>query len=177
MELVLLLSAGVIINGVHGYLLWSQRHERKWSISVHAIKNRQTYILYVVGHLLAGGLFLLFAKRFFLERYNEPVLFGLVCSTYFFEIVQAVLPSRGRYERPHTIAAYIMWFSFVSAGLLSIFILPVATWGRYLAVLFYLPLVNMLFKAHIDKKKFYSYQMWMVVLFYLSMTSVVISSN
>ncbi len=177
MELVLLLSAGVIINGVHGYLLWSQRHERKWSISVHAVKNRQTYILYVVGHLLAGGLFLLFAKRFFLERYNERVLFGLVCSTYFFEIVQAVLPSRGRYERPHTIAAYIMWFSFVSAGLLSLSILPMEFWARAVAVLVYVPLLIMLYKAHTDRKRFYYYQMTMVVLFYVSMFFVMVGSK
>ncbi|HMT19336.1 MAG TPA: hypothetical protein PKD20_04015 [Candidatus Saccharibacteria bacterium] len=177
MELFLLLSAGVIINGVHGYLLWSQRHERKWSISVHAVKSRQTYILYVAGHMLAGGLFLLFAKRFFLERYNEPALFGLVCSTYFFEIVQAILPSRGRYERPHTVAAYIMWFSFVSAGLLSLAILPVEFWARAVATLVYIPLLAMLYKAHTDRNKFYYYQMTMVILFYVSMFFVVVGSK
>lgn len=176
MELALLLSAGVVINGVHGYLLWSQRHERKWSISVHAIKNRQTYLLYVAGHLVAGGLFLLFAKKFFVERFDNLVLFGLVCSTYFFEIIQAILPSRGSYERPHTAAAYIMWFSFVSAGLLSLYILPIESWARALAVLVYVPLLMMLYKAHTDRKRFYYYQMSMVVLFYMSMFFVVVGS-
>lgn len=177
MELFLLLSAGVVINGVHGYLLWSQRHERKWSISVHAIKNRQTYLLYVAGHLVAGGLFLIFAKKFFVERFDKPVLFGLVCSTYFFEIIQAILPSRGSFERPHTAAAYIMWFSFVSAGLLSIIILPINVFTRSIAVFIYVPLIVMLFKARTNRKKFYFYQMAMVVLFYASMAIIVLGSN
>ena len=171
-----LLLAGILINGVHGYLLWSQRDERKWSISVHAIKNRRTHALYIAGHIFAGFFFLLFAKEFFVNLHNAPALFNLALLTYVFEIIQAILPSKDKYEKAHTIAALLMWLSFVTAGLLSIGFLNINTISRVIAATFYAPLLIMLVRSYFDRSRLYYYQMNMVLLFYGAIFALALGS-
>ena len=166
----------ICVNGMHGYLLWSQRSERKWSISVHAIKSRKDYALYIAGHTLGGLFYVLFAKEFFVNTHNIQGLFYLSLVTYFFEILQALLPSKGKYEMPHSIAALIMWLTFVAAGLISIFTLDITTIARILAIIFYIPLLVMLVRAIFNRNKLYFYQMSMVLLFFAAMFSMVMGS-
>ncbi len=164
------------VNGVHGYLLWSQKHERKWSISTHAARDKQTYLLYVTGHVLGGLFFLLFAYKFFILYHHVYGLFYLVLATYFFEIVQAVLPSKGAYELSHTVSALAMWGLFLLTGAISIFAVPQATLSRVVAGLIYIPLITMLVYSFFNRSRLYFYQMCMVLLFYASVTVIVIGS-
>ena len=121
------IASGVIINGVHGYLLWSQRDERKWSISMHAAKDRQTYIIYLIGHLLAGLFFALFAYKFFVTIHDLEWLFWLSILGLKFEYIQAILPASGRTNSIHAVTAYAMFISYAFVAVISMFVLPLST--------------------------------------------------
>lgn len=176
MTIFYLIMSAFCVNGGHGYLLWSQRHERKWSLSVHAIKSRRSHAFYIAAHTLGGLFFVLFAKGFFIDTHNAAGLFYLSMATYLFEIIQALLPSRGKWEKPHTIAALMMWLCFVTAGLLSILLLDINALCRVIAAAFYVPLIVMLVRSYFDRSKLYFYQMNMVLLFYGAMFALVIGS-
>lgn len=122
----LAIISGVIVNGVHGYLLWSQRDERKWSISVHAAKDRRTYVIYLIGHLLAGLFFAIFAYEFFVIAIDASWLFWLSMVGLTFEYVQAVLPAKGRTNSIHAVTAYAMFISYAFVAVFSMFVLPLS---------------------------------------------------
>lgn len=171
--LVPLILSGLVINVVHGYMLTSLKTHRKRTISEHAVLRKRAFVLYVIGHVLGGGLFLIFAKLYFLDLQNNSWLFGLTIFTLVFEYTQAVLPARGKTNTPHTITALIMWGSFITLGLLSIVVLPVPDYRKLLASLLYLGLIGTLIYAFSDKSRIYRHQMTMVILFYLSMIVLV----
>lgn len=174
---ILFVIAAFLINAVHGYLLWSQRGERKYSISEHAIKNRQTYLLYILGHLVTGILVVFFAYLFFVRKlaYNPP--FYLCISFMFFEVVQAVLPSRGIYEKPHILAAWLMWLSFLSVGIVSLLRLSVEQPYRAVATILYVPLLTMFAYVHYSRKKLYLFQMLMILTFDLAMMLIIVGTK
>jgi hypothetical protein len=167
--LVYLILAGLIINGIHLYLLWSQKDGRKWSISEHAAKNRKTYSLYVAGHIVGGFIFLIFAYQFYIEKFNTAWLFYMCCFTYFFEVLQAVLPAKGKTNIPHTIAAYIMWLSFITAGTLSVVVLPLSNTIKAISWIILAIIFAQLIYVHFRRNKLYFYQITMVVMFYIIM--------
>jgi hypothetical protein len=161
-----LLLAGLIINGLHVYLVWSQREDRKWSISVHAAKNNKTHLLYITGHIIGGFIFLVFAYSLFVEMYDVVWFFYWSCFTYIFEVLQALLPARGKTDKLHTITAYIMWLSFVSMGIVAIFYLPLTIVVRTISVGVLFIILAQLIYVHFNRNKLYIYQIYMVVLFY-----------
>jgi hypothetical protein len=173
---LLLVLSGIIVNGTHGYLLWSQRNERQWSLSVHAAKHRISYMQYVLAHIVGGGLFLLFARELFTVRYDLDGLFYLAIFNYFFEVLQAVLPSKGKTEMSHTIAALIMWFAFLAIAIWSTIAFPVGTTSKLLNAGILTLLVVYLVKAYFDRPHLYRYQMIMIALFFLCMLLITISS-
>ncbi len=171
-----LLLSCLLVNGMHGYLLWSQRSERKWSISVHALKSRNHYVLYVFGHVVGGLFFVLFSREFFLKTHDAYGLFYLALITYFFEAVQSVLPSKGKWEMPHSIAALVMWICFLALGLISIVVLDVEPLSRLVATILYVPISILLVRAFMNRSRLYFYQMSMVLLFFAAMCSLVLGS-
>jgi hypothetical protein len=175
--LVYLILAGLIINGTHLYLLWSQKDDRKWSISEHAARNSITYLLYVVGHIVGGFIFLVFAHQFYVEKFGIAWLFFICCFTYFFEVLQALLPAKGKTNIPHTIAAYIMWLSFLSAGILSLIYLPLTTTVNNICWLIMGLILAQLVYIHFRRDKLYFYQVTMVVMFYAIMAILTITSS
>ncbi len=166
-RLALLLSA-LFINGVHGWLLYYHRDSRKWSISEHAVLNKKSYFLYVLGHLLGGALWLVFAKIYFVDTVHLDWLFVLSIWVVGFEYLQALLPAKGKTNKLHTIAALIMWGSFIIAGLMCIAYLPVGIFQKYLASGLYACLLSVLIYASSHRQKIYKYQLIMVLLFYMS---------
>ncbi len=166
-RLALLLSA-FFINGVHGWLLYYHRGNRKWSISEHAALDKKSYFLYVLGHLLGGAFWLVFAKVYFVDTVHLDWLFALSIWVVGFEYLQALLPAKGKTNKLHTIAALIMWGSFITAGLLCIAFLPAGIYQKYLASVLYACLFSVLIYASSHRQKIYKYQMTMVILFQAS---------
>jgi len=132
----LALISALIVNGMHGYLLWSQRDERKWSISVHASKDRRTYTIYLIGHFLAGLFFAIFAYRFFVTTHDVKWLFWLSLFGLVFEYVQALLPARGKTNNAHAVTAYAMFVSYAVVALIAMITLDLSIFVRLVAIPF-----------------------------------------
>lgn len=175
-EIGLLLLSGIIVNGTHGYLLWSQRDERKWSLSVHAVKHKVSYVQYVLAHVIGGGIFLLFARELFMVRNDFDGLFYLAIFNYFFEVLQAVLPSKGRTEIPHTVAALIMWFAFLTIAIVATIVLPISLVFKLASAGTIIFLCLLLVRAFHDRQRLYYYQMTMIGLFFVSMILLTVGS-
>lgn len=164
-----LLLSFIFIFGVHSYLLISQKNERKWSISLHAAKNNATHALFVLGHLLGGTFFLLFAYSYFVTQYHSYILFGLSIAAVIFEYIQAFLPARDETDKPHTLAAYTMWAFYIVVGLLSLLETGIATKRRLIAAIPILISLAIFIYVHFRHLKLYLHQMTMTVLFFLGM--------
>lgn len=168
-----LLSA-LCINGVHLYLLISQKAKRKSTISEHAVLHKKTYLLYVLGHLLGGAFFLLFAKEYYLDGLGLSGLFMLVVVTVVFEYAQALLPARGKTNNIHTITALMMWLSFLTFGALNIIFVPATMLQKASATIVYAVLFMFLSHATKNREKLYKYQMIMVLLFYFAVAILIL---
>ena len=155
--LVYLLLSALFVNGVHGYLLWSQRHERKWSISVHAARDRQTYLLYLFCHIFGGLFFLLFAIHLFLVLHNIKWLFALALLGIIFEYIQAVLPGKGATEKAHAIMAYGMFCTYLIVVLLSEIVLPMNTLFKIITAPFRLAVFVAGYIAYKNRNKIHGY--------------------
>lgn len=150
------IASGLIVNGAHGYLLWSQRDERKWSISVHAARDRQTYIIYLIGHLMAGLFFAIFAYKFFVTVHDLEWLFWLSAIGLMFEYVQALLPAKGNTNSIHAVTAYAMFISYAFVAVFSFFVLDLSAFVRLVALpfLFVIPIFGVLAVRNRDKMYF-----------------------
>lgn len=153
------IASGLIVNGVHAWLLWSQRHERKWSISVHAAKDKQTYKIYLVGHLLAGLFFALFAYDFYVNDHDKQWLFWLTCVGLTFEYIQAILPAKGKTNMAHAVTAYAMFISYAIVAILSLFHLPLSRGATLLAAPFLLAIPLFGVVAVKNRDRMYASQM------------------
>jgi hypothetical protein len=171
--LPLLLSA-LSTNGVHGYLLFSQRTRRKFTISEHAVLHRKSLAVYRLGHLVGGASFLVFAKLYYVNTVELEWLFGLSIFAVLFEYIQALVPAQGRTIKLHTRTALVMWTSFITIGLSSIVFVPTSTLQRIAAVLIYTVLLASLFRAGRNWEKMYKYQMVMVLALYASIFVLVV---
>jgi hypothetical protein len=171
--LLYLILAFVCINGLHGYLLVSQKSNRKWSISEHGAHSRQTLLLYIVGHLLGGAFFLLFAHNYFYGHHDNHWLFFTACIAVAFEYTQAFLPAKGKTNLPHFTAAYIMWLLSMGLGTVCVFVLDVNHTRKLVAGAVAAINIGILVYSHIDRDKLYRYQMIMVTLLYISLFTLV----
>lgn len=170
MTLLYLILAGVFVNGMHASLLFAKKDDRRWSISEHAVISRRTYAIYVAGHILGGWFFFLFAKEFYLERYDALPMFVLACVTVLFEYLQAVIPAKGKWYMTHTIAALTMWISFIALGVWSAFSLELQQAPGLISQVLMLGVVGLLIvTAATGGKKYWLMQMSMVTLFFVSL--------
>lgn len=169
-------ASGLIVNGTHGYLLWSQRDERKWSISVHAARDKRTYGIYLIGHLSAGVFFAVFAYKFFVKIHDLEWLYWLSIVGLTFEYIQAFLPARGRTNSVHSFTAYAMFISYAFVAVFSFFVLDLTIIVRMLALplLLFIPIFG--FVAIRNKAKMYFAQMVAIGSFSLVMVIYALGS-
>jgi hypothetical protein len=172
----LAVASGLIVNGVHGYLLWSQRDERKWSISVHAARDRRTYTIYLIGHLLAGLFFALFAYEFFVTIHDLQWLFWLSILGLMFEYIQAILPAKGKTNTTHAVTAYAMFISYAFVAVFSMFVLDISTTVQVLVFPFLLLIPIFGVVAVRNRNKMYFAQMISICSFSLVMIIFAVGS-
>lgn len=169
-------ASGLIVNGTHGYLLWSQRNERKWSISVHAARDKRTYGIYLIGHLSAGVFFAVFAYKFFVKIHDLEWLYWLSIFGLSFEYIQALLPARGRTNSVHAVTAYAMFISYAFVAVFSFFVLDIGNIVRILVLpfLLFIPIFGVV--AVRNRAKMYFAQMIAIGSFSLVMVIYAIGS-
>lgn len=177
MKYFYLLFAGILISCVHFYLVWRHRDNRKYSISEHAIIDWQSQVLYVFSHIFCEVFFLLFSYQLFIIEHSLIIPFLLNLIFIIFDFAQAVLPSRGKTEKIHFAAAYISWLSFLSAGVIALFSLPIHEPYKILAAFLLIPILGMFFYMHINRAKLYPYQLSIVPLFVLYMLLITIGAS
>ncbi len=164
----------IFSQGVHIYLLVSQRQSRKWSISAHAANNTRTHTLYIIGHVLAGASFVLFSYEFFYQLHRLPVIFYAACAGVLFDYIQALLPARGKTNAIHTIAAYIMWLLYVGVGLLGYVMISLNLIQKILAGCLFVAMLSVLTYTHFNQNKLYRKQMLMIALYFLAMLVLIV---
>lgn len=170
MTLFLLVVPGIYISLVHIYIIWRHRHNRKYSISEHAILDRASHSLYITSHLAIDVLIVIYSYRFFASENNLLVPHYLIAVFAVFDAAQALLPSKGKTEKLHFGTAYISWASYLLCGILALFMLPLSTVTIAVATAILVPILAMFFYMHINRSKLYPYQLLIVPLFVLYMS-------
>lgn len=170
MWLSLLLSF-VCANGMHLYLLHSQRNDRKMSISYHAVHSRKTYIVYILGHFFGGLFFLIFAYRLFYVEFGSETLWTISVLGVVSEWIQAITPAKNKYEIYHLVAAWSMAL-FMS---ILLFVSPiVAKDMAALMVAIATFLTSAVLLVDLKKQKFWIPQITFFLLFFAVMTLLAI---
>ncbi len=177
MKYVYLILAGLLASGVHFYVVWKHRGNRRYSISEHAMLSKKSHTIYFVAHVLCDIFFLLFSFQFFVREHQYYLPFYLNVAFAVLDFVQAALPSRGRTEKIHFAAAYISWCCYLLSGLLAMFALQIAQPYLTLAILFIVPVVGMFIYMHFNRSKLYPYQLAMVPLFVMYMLLVTVGAS
>lgn len=177
MKYAYLLTAGILVSLVHAWLVWHHRANRRYSISEHAILDERSHILYLVTHIICEVLVLLYAWSFFVVEQDFVVPFYLFVIFAGLDFIQALLPSRGRTEQAHFVAAYISWVCYLAAGLVALLWLPVSAPYSWIAGLLFVPVVGMFAYMHVNRSKLYPYQLLMVPLFAVSMLLITIGAS
>lgn len=161
--------ACLFVQGGHSYLLFSQKHDRKWSISDHAAVSGRTHLVYFICHFIGAigwfmGSYLLFYHSGF--RY----IFYISAAAAVFEVLQAAFPSKqGRIRSLHSIFAYLMWVSCMVTILLSTITLPLANWQRVVSVVCLVPITAMFVYMHINRQQIYHLQYATIYFFFVGM--------
>lgn len=176
MTYVYLLIAGTVVSMAHFYLVWRHRDNRRYSISEHAMLDRQSRVIYFVAHLVCAIFFLLFSYQFFIVEQELRLPHYLNISFVIFDIVQAALPSRGKTEKMHFMSAYISWISYLLSGLLALAFLQVTHPFKAIAFALLVPILGMFIYMHINRTKLYPYQLLIVPLFVVYLLMVVLGS-
>lgn len=167
-----LLAAGVPVSIVHFYLVWHHRADRRYSISEHAILTRSSSLLYLVAHINCEIFYVLFSYQLFVIDHGVLFLFWLNIVFAVLDLVQAILPSRGKTEKLHISAAYISWCCYLLAGILALFALNVGGTYRAAAVALLIPILGMFVYMHINRSILYPYQLAVVPMFVVYMLLV-----
>jgi len=177
MAIVYLLIAGAPVSIVHLYLVWRHSDDRRYSISEHAILDRQSHMLYIAVHILTAVFFLLYSHKFFMVEHHLPVAYGLNVVFAVLDVVQAFVPSKGRAERYHIAAAYTSWVCYVVSGLVALGSLHIDEPFKALAISTMIPVLAMFVYMHINRSKLYPYQLLMVPLYVLALLLMTIGAR
>ncbi len=165
-----LILSFLVANLTHLYVLIRHRQSKLPTISERAVQTKTSLALYVAGHVLAGLAFAGFAYQFFWLNIGSQPLFSLAILGVLFEWLQALVPARGKYEKPHRRLAYGMSGLMVLLGIGAIISLPLTPITRIVLVaieaviIFGYPLVRKL-----PQKYFWTIQVLNINLFYLQM--------
>jgi len=177
MTYVYLIIAGLLVTLTHFYVVWRHSDDRRYSISEHAMLSKQTHLIYFIAHVLCDIFFMLFSYQFFIQENGYWLPFYLNVVFAALDFVQAALPSRGKTEKVHFVAAYISWCCYLLSGLLAIFKLHVAQPYLTLAIMFIIPILGMFFYMHINRTKLYPYQLTIVPFFVIYLLLVTIGAS
>ena len=165
-----LLGSFLLITIVHGYILFTHRDNSNLTLSERAAEDQPSLLLYRLGHIVNGTLFTLFAYYFFVTKTNQVMLFWLAIAGVVTEWAQALIPAKGRYDRPHTAVAFLMSLMMTALGVFGAVLLPVDTGVRQLVlfitfvILWGYPLCVLL-----PRRYFWVIEMVNINLFYLQM--------
>lgn len=177
MEVFYLLAAGLQVSLVHAYLIWVHQGNRKWSLSEHVILDRRSHAIYFTSHVICEILFFLFSYQFYIVNHDLPVLHYINIVFILLDFVQASVPSRGKTEYLHSGAAYISWCCYLLSGILAFFSLDIAQPFAIIAVILLLPTVGMFLYVHFRRSRLWFYQLLIVPMFVLYLSSVVVGAN
>jgi hypothetical protein len=177
-SLVLLTVSCFAANFMHGFLLYNQRDNRKETISRHATKSNQTYIFYIVGHIIAASSFYLFARGFFADTPQAHTMIIVASVGAIADVIQAFIPARGKLEIYHSFFAGIMALSVITTGVLAATTIPLSPAIDIIAKIFGACLVLSIPASIIVKNKyFYRIQMVSLVIFYTEMFIIVLATR
>ena len=165
------------VSIVHFYLVWHHRDNRRYSLSEHAVLDKQSHVIYIAAHVICEVFYLLFSYYFFIVEHKLWAPFYLNIVFVIFDFIQAILPSRGKTEKIHFVAAYISWVCYLSAGVIALFSLEISQPFLACAYLLLVPIVGMFGYMHINRSKLYPYQLTVVPLFVLYMFLIVVGSS
>lgn len=177
MKYVYLIVAGILVSLVHAYLVWHHRANRKYSLSEHAIIDRKSYILYFATHVVCDVLVLLYAYQFFIAEQNAATPFYLLVAFAILDFTQALLPSRGKTEKIHFMAAYVSWVCYLSAGIVALIQLQISTPYLLVALTLLVPILGMFAYMHFNRSKLYPYQLLIVPIYAFSMLLITIGAS
>ena len=162
-SLIFLIISCTTINGLHAYLLISQRKERKLTISDHAISTRNTQRVFILGHFFGITCYALFAYYFY-SKHGHKGLFYLALCVWVLDIIQAVLPASGKTEKKHLLSAYGMGLLSLITTTMATLILNQCPQVRILSLILLGIIYIILAKTVFIRKKIYLDQMIMIIL-------------
>ncbi len=174
---VWLLLAGGIVSFTHVYLVWKNRDGVRYSISEHAVADTKSYRTYAAAHLITDIFFVLYAYEFYHQMQNQNLLFELVIAFITLDILQAVLPSKGKTKSIHFASAYLSWFIYQLVGVLSLFLLHISQPYFAISIAVLSPVLLMFIYMHFKRDKLWPYQLLMVPLYVLFLLFVTIGSS
>jgi hypothetical protein len=159
-------------------LLYTQRHERKSTISHYAAKTPLIHGFYIACNIIATTSFYIFALIFFNGTRYGMLLIATSSIGYISGIIQAAIPAKGKIEKYHDISSSIMGYFMVITGVLAVLLIPqppiISTVTKTIALCFILALpLSFIIKT----KYYYRVQIVALSLFYLELFLVVISAN
>lgn len=160
----------LIANLTHLYVLIRHRQSKLPTISERAAQTKTSLAFYNLGHLASGLAFAYFSYQFFWLNIGSQSLFTLAILGVLFEWLQALVPARGKHEKPHRRLAYGMSGLMVLLGIGAIISLPLMPITRTILVVIEAiiicgyPLVRKL-----PQKYFWTIQVLNINLFYLQM--------
>ena len=174
-----LLGAFLVVNLLHLYLIISQRDARKGAISYYALKSRQTYWLFLAGHIVGAWFFYRFAELFFLQTYGLKVAYWFAVIGVTAEIVQAIIPAQGFWEKYHRFVAYIVAWTTVGMGFVCSLGLPLDTSVRVAGYTLVAIVVLLMASANVfvKPKHFWILQMVAILVFYAQMFLMVYTAR
>jgi hypothetical protein len=133
MDTLYILTAAVFAQGAHTYLLYSQRHERKWSLSRHAIVTPKSRLVYRIGSFLSGAA-MLAATNLMFDQPSTRFIFHIAIVTVILQWLQAiVLKDAEKIMSIHAFFAYFMWVEYILITGLSVFYLPTTSLQQWTA--------------------------------------------
>lgn len=177
MTMFFLLAGGGIASFVHFYLVWTHRGMGKYSISEHAIADKQSHQIYFVSHVVAEALILIFSYRFYVVEHHLLLPHYLNICFAIFDFVQAAVPSEGRTEKIHYVTAYVSWVSYITSGIIGFALLDLVQPFKLLALIFLIPAVSMFVYIHFKRSKLYPYQLAIVPSYVLFLFFVVLGAR
>ncbi len=166
---IYIVLAGISVQGGHSYLLLSQKHERKWSISDHAAVSARTHLLYFICHF-AGAMGWFIGSYLVFYHTDFRYIFYLSTAAAVFEVLQSAFRSKlGRVFSLHSVFAYLMWVCCMVTILLGAITLPLASWQRIIVSICLVPIIAMFVYMHINRKQIYRLQYATIYFFFLGM--------
>lgn len=111
--MVYLLLSWLVINAVHGYVLFINRGQGLRTISENAATSNSLLAVYRVAHGI-NGLLLIAIVSALPNTHGHSIVIILVLGSVIFEWAQAAVPYRGKIMHVHTALAFAMAVSMVS---------------------------------------------------------------